>query len=431
MRAAIPFFALATAPCWAQAVSFTKDVVPIFANYCLGCHAAGVKMGSLDLENYDAIRKGGNHGTIIVPGKSDESRLYLMVAGKAKPAMPMDGRSLAAGEVDVIRKWIDAGAPAPTAAELAELKQKTTTAIKPRVPVKPQIFSMAWRPDGKMIAAGGFKEVRLFDPAGKPTGALSGHAEVVRAVAFSRDGRLLAAAGGLPARKGEVKIWDVAQGKELRTIQGHADAIYAVAFSPDGKQVATSSYDKLIKLWDVESGAEARTLKDHIDAVYALAFTPDGKYLVSGAADRTVKIWNPATGERLYTLGDPTDGINTIALDPSGKLVAAGGLDKTIRIWSLGDKGGKLAHSLIAHEDAILKLSWSPDGKTLVSSAADRTIKIFRVEDLTEIKSIPAQPDWVYGLDFAPDGKRFAAGRYDGTLAFYEVTQGSSLASVR
>ena len=93
-------------------------------------------------------------------------------------------------------------------------------------------------------------------------------------MAFSPDGKLLAAAGGLPARNGEVKIWDVEKRLALRTIVGHADCIYAVEFAPDGKSLATASYDKLIKLWDVESGKEIRTLKDHIDAVYALAFTP-------------------------------------------------------------------------------------------------------------------------------------------------------------
>jgi WD40 repeat protein len=115
--------------------------------------------------------------------------------------------------------------------------------------------------------------------------------------------------------------------------------------------------------------------------------------------------------------------VNAIALDPAGKTVAAGGLDKTIRIWALGEKGGELIHTLIAHEDAILQLAWSPDGKTLLSSAADRTIKVFDAAELTEKQSIPSQSDWVLALRFCPDGKRFAAGRYDGSLTIYELGQ--------
>jgi WD40 repeat protein len=408
---------------------FSKDIAPIFAENCIGCHAANVKMGSLDLDTMEGIKTGGNHGTILVPGNSAESRLYLMVAGKMAPAMPLSGKSLAAGEVEIIRKWIDAGAKAGEPVQVSKLNTAGVPDIKPKVAVRAQIGSIAYRPDGKLMALGTYKEVRLADPAGKVSGSLTGHAEQVRALAFSPDGALLAAAGGLPARKGEVKIWDVEKRSVVRTIEGHTDCIYAVAFSPDGKTLATSSYDKMIKLWDAATGKEIRMLKDHIDAVYDLAFTPDGKRLLSAAADRTVKVWDTATGERLYTLGEPLDGLNTIAIHPSGKIVAAGGLDKTIRVWSLGDREGKLLNSLIAHEDAILRLAYSPDGKMLVSTAADKTIKIFNADDLTELKTLAGQPDWVMSLEFAPDGKSFAAGRYDGSLTVYPAGVATNLAA--
>src|SRR5260221_1578225 len=404
-----------------HAQEFSKDIAPIFAAYCIGCHAANLKMGSLGLDTMEGIKPGGKHVTILVPGNSAESRLSLMVAGKASPAMPLSGKSLAVGEIETIRKWIDAGAQAGPPIQVSTLNPTAVPDIKPKVAVKPQIGAIAYRPDGKLMALGTYKEVRLADPAGKIVGALTGHKEQVRAVAFSPDGLLLAAAGGLPARKGEVKIWDVEKRSLVRSIEGHTDCIYSVAFSPDGKTLATSSYDKLVKLWDTATGKEVRTLKDHIDAVYDLAFTPDGKRLLSAAADRTVKVWDTATGERQYTLGEPLDGLNTIAIHPSGRMVAAGGLDKTIRIWSLGDREGKLMNSLIAHEDAILRLAYSPDGKLLVSTAADKTIKIFNAADLMEIKTLAAQPDWVMSLEFAPDGKSFAAGRFDGSLTIYTV----------
>jgi cytochrome c5 len=59
MTRSIAVFLLAAATASAQ--SFTKDVAPIFSKYCSGCHAASVKMGSLDLENFEGIQKGGNH----------------------------------------------------------------------------------------------------------------------------------------------------------------------------------------------------------------------------------------------------------------------------------------------------------------------------------------------------------------------------------
>jgi len=414
MLRAVVFLVLGSAA-YAGEPTYNHDIAPILNENCSGCHLSKVKMGGLNLETYDGMMQGGSTGKVIVPGDSKTSRLYLMITGVITPAMPMNSTRLPAEKVELIKAWIDAGAKAPAAGETVAAGPAIPT-IKPLAGLKPQIFDLAYSPDGKLIALAGFQEVRLVDPATKQVVTQwTGEADAVRAIAFSRDGRFLAAAGGLPARSGEVKIWDVAQRKLLHTIRGHADCIFAVAFSPDGKSIATSSYDKLIKLWDVESEKEVRTFKDHIDAIYALAFTPDGKRLISGAADRTVKIWDVATGERRYTLSDPQDGINTIALDPTGRFVAAGGLDKTIRIWELGDKSAKLVNTLIAHEDAILRLAWSPDGQRLLSSSADRSVKVFHAADLSELGTFP-QPDWVYGLQWSPDGKAFAIGRFDGSL---------------
>jgi Planctomycete cytochrome C. len=153
-----------SAAMWGQdAPSFSKDVAPVFAKYCSGCHAEKVKMGSLDLETWQGVQTGGNHGKVIVAGKADESRLYRMITGKEKPFMPMDGTAMAAGEIDVIKRWIDAGAKAPAAGEAPAAFQMKTPNIAPKGPVKQQIFALAYSPDGKTIALGGYKEVRLVD----------------------------------------------------------------------------------------------------------------------------------------------------------------------------------------------------------------------------------------------------------------------------
>ncbi|MBI2688159.1 MAG: PD40 domain-containing protein [Acidobacteria bacterium] len=395
-----------------KAQSFEADLQPIFRQHCYGCHAANVKMGSLDVETHEGIMRGGNAGTIVVPGKAGESRLYLTLAGKIKPQMPMGGQPLAAGELEIVKRWIDNGAkPDPPSAK------KTAPIIRPKVPVKPAIYSLAW--NNNTIAAGGFHQVRLFDGAGKPIAMLDGHLEAIRAIAIG--GNILAAAGGLPAQKGEAKIWDLSTRQLITTINAHTDCIYAAALSPDGTKLATASYDKMIYLWDPRTGAQLKSLKDHIDAVYALAFTPDGKKLVSAGADRTVKIWNSETGERLYTFSESTDGLNSLAISPGGKQVAAAGNDKTIRIWTIGDTAGSLKTSLIAHEDTVLRIAWSPDGKRIATASADRSIKLFNAEDLSEIQNIPNQPEWVTGLQFSPDSRRILAFRQDGSMQFYET----------
>ncbi len=401
-----------------------NTVTPIFQKNCLACHASVTKMGGFIVESYDSLMKGGKDGAAIVPGKSESSRLVEMLEGRIQPRMPFNADPLPPADIAAIKAWIDAGAKGPSAGEAATpLKPLAVPDIKPEVQVASPVASLKFSPDGKILAVGGYKEVRLLDPtSGKVLAALSGHADYVRSIAFSPDGNELAAAGGPPQRGGEIKVWDVETHQLLRTMHGHTDCIYSVAWSPDGKLLASGSYDKLIKLWDAATGKELRTLKDHIDAVFAVAFSPDGKWLASGSQDRSVKIWDVASGQRLYTLSEPLDGINAIAFSPSGKQIAAAGYDKTIYIWNLGEKNGTLQESLIADEDSILALAWSPDGKVLVSSSADDSIRFRDAATLNPLSVLENQPDWVEALAISPDGKRLAAGRFNGTLSLYDMS---------
>src|SRR5262245_57728713 len=99
---------------------------------------------------------------------------------------------------------------------------------------------------------------------------------MVRALAFSPAGKLLAAACGdrwsIVPNVG--KLWDAASGTELATLKGHGDPVTAVAFSPDGKLLATASSARSVKLWEVPSGREVRTLPRHAAQVNAVAFSP-------------------------------------------------------------------------------------------------------------------------------------------------------------
>jgi len=397
-------------------VSYLKDIVPLLRDHCLACHASATKQGGLSLESHEAAMKGGAKGPAVVPGKSAESRLVLMLEGKLQPKMPFGG-GLRPEEIAKFAAWIDAGAPGPAAGETAPVASVKIPDIKPRKPVAAQVGALAFSPDGKWLAAGRYKEVQLLDgKTQKVVATLAGHADAVRAVAFSPDGKLLAAAGGAPAESGEVVVWAVETRERRAVIRGHADCIYAVAFSADGARVATASYDKLIKLWHAATGKEAATLKDHVDSVFALAFSPDGKRIASGAADRTVKLWDAATGRRLFTMSESQEAVLTVAFHPSGRWVAGAGSDKFIRVWEVGEKGGTMVHAVAGHEDAIVRLLYSPDGKRLVSSSADRSVRVWDAETLVEQKVLGSQPDWVMALAFAPDG-RLAAGRFDGSIA--------------
>ena len=316
-------------------------------------------------------------------------------------------------------------------APLAALFAAPAFAQAPKPPAP--VTALAYAPDGKRLAAGLHGEVVLIDPLkGELAGKLGGQTGRVTALGYSRDGKWLAVASGDTGKVGEVRLYPVADGnpapKPAHFWNAHKDTIHDLAFSPDGKLLATTGYDRLIKLWDVASAKEVRTLKDHSDSVYGLSFNRDGTLLASAAADRAVKVWEVATGTRLYTLGDPTDWVYAVAFSPDGKHLAAAGIDKSIRVWEANAEGGKLVHSVFAHEQPVTRLLYSPDGSLLYSVGEGRTIKVWDAARMVEKRVFPAQPDSVLSLALRPDGKQLAAGRYDGACVLLDAETGKPTA---
>jgi WD40 repeat protein len=409
-----------------QPPSYARDVKPFFARYCLECHAGDKPKGDLSLETYKGLTEGGKSGSVMVPGKAEESRLVLLVEGKDKPPMPpKTAKQPKPTEVAVLRAWVAAGAKDDGAGLIVTLPD-----IKPRVAVAAPVSALAFRPDGKVVAGGGHKEVLLLDVAsGDLLGRLSGQAGAITALVFSRDGKKLAAASSAPGRAGELRLYGVQasglpkDGPDVM-VPAHQDVILDLAWSPDGSILATCSYDRLVKLWDGGTGKELRTLKDHSDAVYGVSFSPDGRWLASGGADRAVKVWEVASGRRLYTLGEATDWIYSVAWSPSGRHLAGAGVDKSIRIWEVGPTGGRIIHSVFAHEGPVNRLVYSTDGKTLYSLSEDRSFKAWDAERMVERKVYSRLPETPLALAVRPDHQQLAVGRYDGWLGLVDDATG-------
>ncbi len=422
------------------APDFTQDVLPIIEDHCLRCHSAAAEKGGLVMDTHQDLMEGGEHGAVLSPGNSQTSKLIKMVQGD-KPKMPDKGQPLRPEDIATIKAWIDAGAKDSTTPPPS--LESRIPVVHSQVSLLPAVNALAFSPDGSVLAVPGYREVRRVGLAAQP--ALAGAIDLVRGIAYSKNGKWIAGTGGIPGALGEVLLWNAQTGELAHTMKGHRDYVYAADFNHRSTRLATCSYDKTIRVWDLENGRPTNVFREHSEAVFAVAFSPDDKWLASGSGDRSVKIWDMASGARLYTLSEPTDAVNTLAFAlsatapsgtaPSGTtapgtkqsstlLLSAAGNDKTIRTWELTPQGGKQIRAVLAHNAPILHIAYSPDGKLLASTASDRTVKIWNAATGEEVRTLERQSDWSQALAWSPDSARLAVGRFDGTVSIYDVATG-------
>src|SRR4029453_16927434 len=224
--------------------AFAADAPPDFAEVyrllderCIECHTADDPEAGLVLETYEGLRKGGETGKAVEPGKSAESLMMKFVRGEVekegkKKFMPPGKREkLGPEEIQLIARRIDAGAKPSTG---VVKKTLDLPKIAPKVPVRASINALAFSPQAKVVAVGRYQSVELIDPTTRVmTRKLEGHKGAVNGLVFSPDGATLYAASGENALEGEVRAWRVSDGTLLRTISGHRGTISPLSISPE------------------------------------------------------------------------------------------------------------------------------------------------------------------------------------------------------
>jgi WD40 repeat protein len=285
-------------------------------------------------------------GKLVASG-SDDQTLRLWRASDGKPL-----HTVSAADPLVKGGWVGAVAFTPDG--------KTIVANTPRwglqfyhprtgkraagpAPLKHGAYGVAFSRDGKLLAAANNDWVRVHDAAkGKTLHQFTfDRCQVGRAwhVAFTPDGKHLAAAlhcfGGREREGPLVRIWELATGKEVFTAWqgGHANA---VTFSPDGKLLAAGGEnDGTVEVYDW--AANKRLVRFQADAhvVFCLAFSADGKRLYTGGNDPEVKRWDAATGKAAGKLQGHTDQVADLALSKDGTVLATAGRDGRVLIWHL------------------------------------------------------------------------------------------------
>jgi WD40 repeat protein len=294
-----------------------------------------------------------------------------------------------------------------------------------RIPEK-TLTGLLLSPDGSLLLGVHDKQAQLWDvPAGRKRADLPGEFEVREVTAvFSSDGRLLADT----TDDGAVHLWNVQAGAEARLLRGPAARVRALAFSPDGKRLAAGAAypENSVHLWSVPAGEEVAVLRGHQNEVNTVAFSPDGSRLASGSLDKTVRLWDARAGTLVAVLKGHTGWMHKLAFSPDGKHLATASVDETVRLWDAAN--GELVAVLRGHTAWVLTAVFSPDGTLLASSSPDGTVRLWDLKQLVWNGVLRGHTKYIYDVGFSPDGTRAVSAAWDGTARLWDPDTGRETA---
>jgi WD40 repeat protein len=306
------------------------------------------------------------------------------------------------------------------------------------------VHTVAFSPDGRTLASGGeFGAVHTWDAeTGKAVASYVGHAGPVRqaaylsadalvsasadkqaivwnlnpswrlervigniadpdtlvdrvaAVDFHPDGTLLAAAGGVPSRGGELKIFRVADGALVRAIADpHTDAVASVAFSPDGRFLASAAADKYVKKWDAAAGELRLQFEGHTNYVTGVAWRAGGKVLVSSGSDGTIRTWDAETGDRIRLIQGYNKQVSAVKFVGATQFIVSSAGDPLVRMHNTDNGGVQVNYGGTAEYMYAVDAAGDQTNGVVIAGGHDGVLRIWRANGPVLHAIAPPEPE--------------------------------------
>ncbi|RJP38740.1 MAG: hypothetical protein C4547_04095 [Phycisphaerales bacterium] len=273
------------------------------------------------------------------------------------------------------------------------------------------VGEVAFSPDGQALAAGGGRFSLWSIPDGD---VLASRDDFATSVAFAPDGRTMAVSGD------GVEILAYPDGEPLISLKSRL--AYCVAYSPDGSVLAAGEKRGRIRMWRTRDGSSIRTLHGHEGRTTAVAFSPDGLTFASGGEEGDVKVWRMSDGSLIRTLPGDDRRIVSVAYSPDRQIVASAD-PWTIKLWRATD--GRLLQTW-GGTYGLTWIAFSPDGMTLASTGRSNegTIDLRRVPDGQIVASIGSKAWEMLSVAFSPDGRTLAVAGYNAPVELRRVSDG-------
>ena len=244
------------------------------------------------------------------------------------------------------------------------------------------VWNVIFHPTKNLIATAGddswvkIRDLETFD-------AVQGWklGNTVRAIAFSPDGKDLAAAD----RDGELHVYDINTGAERNTIKLPGTTILGIDYSPDGKSIVAAGSDKTVRIFDANTLEQRQDFDGHEGPIYTVVYSLAKKPLIASVGFKSdTWIWNPETGESVAKLQGSGGDNWAVGFCRDGNHLLTGGQDGMIKVWDT--KKGKQIAALRGHTAAVHDFAFDPKHHRMASSSRDGTIRIWDTRAMASLK---------------------------------------------
>jgi hypothetical protein len=427
----------AAEPKKAAPVTYDQHVLPLLKDKCIGCHNQDKKRGGLTLNNYLKLMEGGSSGACVKPGDPDNSLLFRLASHSQEPVMPPRSAKLPAESLELIRKWIAAGAPESAGSKvhvapkskvdftLAKVVKGRPAGPPPMPPATLRlepvvraargtaVTALAASPWAPLVAVGGQKQVVLYhNDTLDLLGVLPFPEGVPQVLKFSRNGSLLLAGGGRGGKSGRVVVWSVKSAERLFEVGEESDSILAADVSPDQTRVALGGPGKVVRVYSTRDGKLLNEIRKHTDWVTTLEFSPDGVLLASGDRNGGLFVWEAFTAREYFGLRGHSAGITEVSWRADSNVLASGSEDGTVRLWEM--ENGNQVRGWGAHSGGTQSVRFTHDGQ-LVSCGRDRATRSWNGSG-GAVRAFENLTDLALRTTFSYDSKRVIAGDLAGQV---------------
>ena len=440
----------------ASPVNYDDHIKPILRQHCVKCHGDDDQKSGLNLQNFNAVLKGGSGAKAVVAGRASASLLYRAITNEdAEARMPPNQPPLPEAQVKLILAWITEGLrESSTSKSLvanrdltfkptmnatakpagpAAMPQDWPAVTPPAGPRKLPIVSLDTSPWAPLAAVAGQEHVRLVHLESHAVlGTLPFPDGVPNVIRFSRDGSLLLVAGGRPVQSGRAVLYDVRSARRLAEIGDEVDAVLAADLSPDQQLVAIGGSGKVVKVYGTADGQLKYKLTRHTDWITSIAFSPDSNRLATADRSGGLHLWDPEGGGILLTLAEHKASIPSLAWRNDGRVLASAGEDGLLIWWDVVDGWPAISKSN-AHppkreegvygrlRNGIISVSFDANGN-LASAGRDHVVRYWG-PDGQQKRSFEVPSAIPMATRISHDGRTLICGDSAGEIHFWDVTE--------